>query len=89
MGWYPALTPGENKVYGELLEFDDPNILQKIDSLEGYKGKDNPFNFYYRVKVNVFVNSKTPIIAWVYLMANKKLQKTAYEPVLSGIWEKK
>ena len=88
LGWFPALTAGRKKVLGEIIEFDDPDILQKIDRLEGYKGKDDPFNFYDRVKVNVFVNSNTPITAWIYLMTNKKFQDSIYEPVPSGVWEK-
>lgn len=86
---FPAMTEGNHKINGELLEFNDPDILQKIDRLEGYKGKDNPFNFYDRVKVNVFVNSKTPIIAWIYLMTHEKIQDIIYEPVPSGVWGKR
>ena len=88
LGYFPALTEGNNKVYGELIEFDDPGILQKIDRLEGYVGRNNPDNFYDRLKINVFVNSNTPITAWIYLMTKEKIQDIIYEPVQSGVWGK-
>ena len=87
LGWYPALTQGNNKVYGELIEFDDPEILMKIDWLEGFRRKDSPSNFYDRVKTTVFINSKTPVIAWIYLITSEKIQDIIYEPVSSGVWE--
>ena len=88
LGHFPAMTEGNNKVNGELIEFEDPGILRKIDRLEGYVGRNNPDNFYDRLEVDVFVDSNTPITTWIYLMTNKKIQDIIYEPVLSGVWGK-
>jgi len=82
------MTEGNNKVNGELIEFQDPGILRKIDRLEGYVGRNNPDNFYDRLEVDVFVDSNTPITTWIYLMTNKKIQDIMYESVLSGVWGK-
>lgn len=67
LGWYPAMTIGNEKVYGQLIEFENPEILQRVDYLEGYKGKNHPDNYYERRMVDVFVNGEV-FKAWVYVM---------------------
>lgn len=39
-------------VYGELYEIDE-SILARCDRLEGYRGPNDPHNFYVRKSVNV------------------------------------
>ncbi len=85
LGWYPALTQGNNKVYGELIEFDDPEILMKIDMLEGYSGKESSFNFYERREIQVF-SDKEEFTAWAYFLRKYKIIDADGELITSGIW---
>ena len=87
LGWYPALTSGENKVYGELIEFDDPEILMKIDMLEGYRGKESSFNFYERREIQVFTD-KEEFTAWAYFLRKYKIIDADGELISSGKWKK-
>jgi len=89
LGHFPAMTEGNNKVNGELIEFEDPGILRKIDRLEGYVGRNNPDNFYNRVEVDVFVDFRKPIIAWIYLLTGETMKGMIHEPVRLGVWKKK
>lgn len=85
LGWYPALTQGNNKVYGELIEFDDPKILMKIDMLEGYRGKESSFNFYERREIQVFTD-KEEFTTWAYFLNKSKIIDSGGELITSGIW---
>ena len=87
LGWYPALTQGNNKVYGELIEFDDPEILMKIDMLEGYRGKESSFNFYERREIQVFTD-KEEFTAWAYFLRKYKIIDADGELISSGKWKK-
>lgn len=85
LGWYPALIQGNNKVYGELLEFDDPEIFMKIDMLEGYSGKESSFNFYERRKIQVF-SDKEEFTTWAYFLNKSKIIDSGGKLIASGIW---
>jgi len=85
LGYFPALTEGNNKVYGELIEFDDPEILMKIDMLEGYRGKESSFNFYERREMQVF-SDKEEFTAWAYFLRKYKVIDADGELITSGIW---
>jgi len=85
LGYFPAMTEGENKVYGELIEFDDIEILRKIDYLEGYREKNSIFNFYDRKIIQVFTD-KNEVTAWVYFLNESKIIDSDGELITSGIW---
>ena len=85
LGYFPALTDGNNKVYGELIEFDNPAILKRVDYLEGFKGKNHPHNYYERREVVVFVGSDT-VNAWAYFLNMSKIKESDSELITSGIW---
>ncbi|ANS04950.1 hypothetical protein [uncultured Mediterranean phage] len=87
LGWYPALTQGNNKIYGELIEFDNLEILKKVDYLEGYRGEISNFNFYDRMEIIVFTD-KNEFTAWTYFLNKCKIKESDGELITSGVWSK-
>jgi len=88
LGWgFPAMTKGSLKVYGDLLEFNDLEILNRIDMLEGYRGIDSPYNFYTRKEIQVFKN-KNSINSWVYLLEKDRILDDNGLLISSGKWGK-
>jgi len=85
LGYFPAMTEGENKVYGELIEFDDIEILRKIDYLEGYRGENSNFNFYDRKEIEIFAD-KNEVRAWAYFLNKSKIIESDGELITSGVW---
>ena len=85
LGYFPALTDGNNKVYGELIEFDNLEILTRVDSLEGYRGEISNFNFYDRKEIQVFTD-KNKVTAWAYYLKKCKIIESDGELITSGIW---
>ena len=85
LGYFPALTEGNNKVYGELIEFDDLEILRKIDYLEGHRGENSIFNFYDRRGIQIFTD-KNEVKAWVYFLNKSKIIDSDGELITSGVW---
>lgn len=85
LGYFPALTEGNNKVYGELIEFDNLEILRRVDSLEGFRGENSNFNFYDRKEVQVYTNEKT-IFAWVFFISANTLIDYDEKIISSGVW---
>lgn len=74
-------------VYGELYKIDDA-ILARCDRLEGYRGPDDPHNFYVRKIVPVAtLSDKEPlnIEAFIYEW-NGDNTKYYYETIKSGNW---
>ena len=85
LGCFPALTDGNNKVYGELIEFDNPAILKRVDYLEGYRGENNSYNFYDRRETQVFTD-KNEVTAWAYILNKSKIIEFDGELITSGVW---
>jgi len=85
LGWYPAMTEGKEKVYGELFEFDNPEILKRVDYLEGFRGVNHPHNYYERCMVDVFVDDKS-VKAWVYSMGEERVKNNNGVVVENNIW---
>ena len=85
LGYFPALTEGNNKVYGELIEFDDLEILGRVDSLEGYRGEESEYNFYERREIQVF-SDINEVIAWAYYLKKCKIIESDGELITSGVW---
>jgi len=85
LGYFPALTEGNNKVYGELIEFDDLEILRKVDYLEGYRGENSNYNFYERREIPVFTD-KNEVTAWSYFLNKCKIIESDGELITSGVW---
>ncbi len=79
------MTVGNNKVYGDLIEFDDPETLRKIDWLEGYQGEESLTNFYDRRVIEVFTD-KEKFTAWAYFLSDQRNNKVYNTFIDSGRW---
>jgi len=85
LGYFPALTDGNNKVYGELIEFNNLEILTRVDSLEGYRGENSIYNFYERRGIQVF-SDKEEFTTWAYFLNKSKIIDSEGELIISGVW---
>lgn len=85
---YPAMTTGEEIVYGVLLSFSDLAILQDLDRLEDYDPHRLPAeNEYHRTQIEVFYLSGERLdFAWIYLMTPEQVERRGGVPVASGYW---
>jgi gamma-glutamylcyclotransferase (GGCT)/AIG2-like uncharacterized protein YtfP len=85
---YPAMTYGDNPVYGYLLEFGDRNILSALDLIEDYHpSRQNSKNLYNREQVEIFdFQRKIQARAWVYLMSKYRVDQLAGKPQINGWW---
>lgn len=85
---YPAMTEGKNKVWGVLLSFADPQILESLDRLEGYQSERAAhLNSYYRALVSVYDESDCQIAeAWAYYMSSSKVRQYGGLRLNSGSW---
>lgn len=69
---YPALTYGEDTVYGEIMVLNPEHYedtLKAIDQLEGFIGENNPDNEYHRVILeveNLHTNEKEKCYVYFY-----------------------
>ena len=97
LGAFPAMSvedsdgsarEGDGKVYGDLLEFTDPEILGMIDRLEGYSNHRNAKrNFYNRVVKMIYFENNSSTTAYVYVMSLQNIDVYGGELISSGIWE--
>jgi len=85
LGWYPAMTVGTDKVFGELIEFDHLEILKRVDYLEGFRGVNHPHNYYERREVDVFVGGDT-VKAWVYFLSVEQVKRYDGHRLTTGVW---
>ena len=85
---YPAMTPGNFKVYGFLLSFANPEILQQLDWLEDYDPQRAiAENEYYRQQIEVYDTALVPIgTAWTYLMSPKQVRAFGGVFLPGGCW---
>ena len=70
---HPALrcSPDDDgEVRGELVSFDDPVLLRRIDGIEDHFGPGDARNLYERVEVPVRLLRPEPValVAWTYVM---------------------
>ena len=85
LGWYPAMTVGTEKVFGELIEFDNPEILKRVDYLEGFRSVNHPHNYYERRMVDVFVDDDT-VKAWIYFLSVEQVKRYDGNRLTTGVW---
>jgi gamma-glutamylcyclotransferase (GGCT)/AIG2-like uncharacterized protein YtfP len=82
LGIYPAAVPGEGRVWGELFETNEPElVLAGLDSIEGYRPGDPEHSLYTRVQSSVTLEDGRTLQAWVYFY-NAPLGQAAQ--ILSG-----
>ena len=85
---YPAMTMGNFRVYGFVLSFADPDVLQELDELEDY-AIDRPAdqNEYVRVETETFSPDHQPLgSAWVYLMNLEQAKRSGGVLLPDGCW---
>lgn len=85
---YPAMTEGNSKVQGMLLSFNDPQILQSLDRLEGYQSqRAAELNEYYRAFVMVYSFGDRPINqAWAYYMTLAQVRQYKGIKLTANSW---
>lgn len=85
---YPAMTPGNNRVFGVLLRFNDDKILTSLDCLEDYQEhRSQALNQYYRSWVTVYdFNDQAIAQAWAYYMTSTRVQSYQGIELVSGCW---
>lgn len=85
---YPALTPGENPVYGYVLSFADFGVLAALDELEGYDPHGSPLlNEYERSLTTVYsLNHEVLGQAWHYWMTTRQAEQLGGTRLAHGRW---
>lgn len=85
---YPALTPGENPVYGYVLSFADFGVLAALDQLEGYNPDGPPeLNEYERSPATVYDLNRQPLgEVWLYWMPAEKAEQLGGQRLAHGRW---
>ncbi|KAM3103051.1 gamma-glutamylcyclotransferase [Phormidesmis sp. 146-12] len=93
---YPAMTPGTAPIYGSLLSFSDPSILQIMDDYERHDPDDLKQVFpdqnledheYGRQEIEVFDHHLHALgVAWAYVMTMPQIDRLQGIPVVSGRW---
>lgn len=88
---YPAMTQGNNLVYGYLLSFAANEVLDSLDELEDYH-PHRPIveNLYNRKQVEIFnLENNSLGLAWVYLMSFDQICQLKGTPQTDGLWSGK
>ncbi|WP_223280200.1 gamma-glutamylcyclotransferase [Nostoc sp. PA-18-2419] len=85
---YPAMTLGDSQVYGYLLSFPNPEILNQLDALEDYHPtREISQNLYNRKTVEVYQGEWFSLgWAWVYLMSLERVNKLGGVLQADGWW---
>ncbi|MBE9216047.1 gamma-glutamylcyclotransferase [Plectonema cf. radiosum LEGE 06105] len=85
---YPAITQGNNFVYGYLLSFANNEVLNNLDQLEDYHPqKPMSENLYNRKEVEVFdLENHSLGLAWVYFMTIEQICQLKGTPQIDGWW---
>lgn len=88
---YPALTEGNDLVFGVLLTFNDPAVLNDLDELESYQPHRPPEqNEYQRQQVEIFNRDLQSVgLAWAYFMLLDRIQNLGGVPLPNGCWSQK
>lgn len=82
---YPAMVPGEGRVYGALLEFDDQAIEVALVHLDALEGVAEVPPYYCRDIVAALPMHE---LAWTYLYARpQRLEQPGAELIPTGRWQ--
>ncbi|MDZ8082422.1 MAG: gamma-glutamylcyclotransferase [Nostoc sp. DcaGUA01] len=85
---YPAMTLGDGQVYGYLLSFANPAILNRLDVLEDYHpARQVSENLYSRKTIEVYQGEWVSLgWAWVYLMSLEQVNQLGGVLQPEGWW---
>ena len=88
---YPAMTTGNDKVYGYLLSFNNSEVLSSLDELEDYQPqRPSKDNLYNRTQVEIFdLENNSLGLAWAYLMSFMIILQLKGTPQSDGWWSGK
>lgn len=86
---YPALVKGEAWVHGEIICFDDPQLLRELDAFEDYDpSRPRSGNLYQRTSITVYDMNKQVIgRAQTYVMNLDEVRQMHGEPIIGGEWK--
>ena len=77
---YPGLRPGERRVEGDVLSFDEPSLLDQLDELEGYDPQNPEAGEYKRGQIEAFAMSGAALgevaVYWILPERLKELNGT-------------
>lgn len=85
---YPAMTEGDRTVWGAILSFDDPKILDDLDRLESYHPSRPPDeNEYQRRRIQTYTPDRKPFRqVWAYLMRPERVRHFDGVLLAEGNW---
>ncbi|MEM6752945.1 MAG: gamma-glutamylcyclotransferase [Cyanobacteria bacterium P01_C01_bin.38] len=88
---YPAMATGNDKVYGYLLSFNNPQVLSSLDELEDYHPqRPDKENLYNRNQVEIFDLEHNSLgVAWAYFMSLMIILQLKGTPQSDGWWSGK
>jgi len=78
-------TQTDRKVHGELIEFEDDKLLEKLDRLEGFIQEGSSANFYDRIERSIHCENGE-LKAWVYVLNPNRCHRHTTQLIRSGIW---
>ena len=85
---YPAMAEGNDLVYGYLLSFANPDVLNNLDQLEDYNPqKPASENLYNRKQVEIFDLKNNYLgLVWAYFMSLDKIHQFKGTLQIDGWW---
>lgn len=85
---YPAMTDGEDLVYGTLLSFSEESILQDLDQLEGFDPQRPELENEYQRKVTEVYDLNHQLLGtcWTYVMTTSQTRALNGIRITEGKW---
>ena len=86
---YPAMTKGDDRVYGYLLTFASDAELINLDFLEGYTGIANSQkNKYDRLWITVYDRDDDSVVdeCWAYFKTPSQIDRLNHQYLPNGHW---
>ena len=87
---FPAIVlGGDRAAQGDLVAFheeDIPEVLDRLDRLEGFRGPGSRDNLYDRVLVEATTEAGETVKAWAYVWPEDRLHRIESRPIPSGDW---
>ncbi len=71
----PAICDGSNTIEGELLIFNDPEILKITDEFEEYYEDSPDTSLFKRKKIEIFLENNKKDTAFAYVMSKEDILK--------------
>lgn len=91
---YPAITPGEDVILGEIMvinEDDYESTMKAMDKIEGFISENNPENEYHKIILeveNIQTKEKEKCYVYFYNKDNDEIFERDAVYVSHGDWKK-